>query len=228
MTSSKPTDFIDPATYGDNCAAFYDEIYGPPQAVVVNILCAWAGAGTVLELGLATGRTALALSKRGLTVAGIEASTAMLEQFRSKAGSEAIRVVEGDFATIQLAEQFDLVFALVNTFCLLETQQRQGQCLQNVAEMLKDDGSLVMEMSRPSGNDQQRTADGLRAYWRHELQTRHGKSFYETHLLYPEVEVLDALAWNAGLVLKRRLGSWRGTPYDPNVGNHISFYAKRV
>ena len=153
--------------YGDNCAAFYDDIYGPAQAVVVRTLCSLARGGSVLELGLATGRTAIALSEKGLTVSGIESSSAMLDQLRRKPGVDKIRIVEGDFASISLPEQFDLIFALVNTFCLLETQRRQSQGLRN-----------------------------------------------------------DALTQSAGLVLKERLGDWQGSPYRPEVGNHVTVYGR--
>ena len=99
---------INSSRYGDNCADFYDEIYGPPHAAVVNTLAKLARGGSVLELGLATGRTALALAERGLAVAGMESSSEMLNQLRRKSGVGSIRILEGDFAVIRLPEQFDL------------------------------------------------------------------------------------------------------------------------
>lgn len=212
--------------YGDHCADFYDDIYGPPKAVVVRALSNLARGGSVLELGAATGRTALALLERGLTVTGIESSPAMLEQLRRKSGSDGMRIVKGDFATLRLAEQFDLIFALVNTFCLLETQHEQRQCLNNVAAMLKSDGVFVLEMFRPDAGDHEITHEGMRSYARHELITRTGQLYYEARLLYPEVEVLDSMAESAGLVLKERFGDWLGSGYSPETGHHVSVYAR--
>lgn len=212
--------------YGDHCADFYDEIYGPPPEDVVRALSKLARGGSVLELGAATGRTALALLRRGLAVTGIESSPRMLQQLRRKPGADGMRVFQGDFATLRLAEQFDLIFALVSTFCLLETQKRQEQCLHNVAAMLKRDGVLVLEMFRPGGGEHEITAEGWRSHVRNELVTRTGQRFYEARLLYPEVEVLDSLATNAGLVLKERFGDWKGSSYAPDTGNHVSVYGR--
>ncbi len=212
--------------YGDNCADFYDEIYGPPKAHVVRALSNLARGGSVLEFGVGTGRTALALLEIGHAVTGIESSPAMLEELRRKSGADGMRVVEGDFATLRLAEQFDLVFALVSTFCLLETQQRQKQCLDNVAAMLKSDGVLVLEIFRPGDGEHEITAEGMRSNHRHELITKTGQRFYEARLLYPEVEVLDSLAAKAGLALNQRFGDWCGSRYAPETGNHVSVYGR--
>lgn len=214
------------STYGDSCAEFYDDIYGPPRADVVRALHHLARGGSVLEFGLATGRTALALLKMGLTVNGIEASSAMLDRLRRKPGSDGIRVVEGDFAVICLREQFDLVFALVNTFSLLQTLQHQTQCLQHVAEMLKSDGVFVIETFRPYDADAQITDEGIRSIFRHELQTKMGHRLYQVQVLYQEIEVLDRLAANVGLVLRDRWGDWRGGLYRPEAGCYVSVYGR--
>lgn len=212
--------------YGDCCAEFYDDIYGPPQAAVVRSLCSLARGGSVLELGLATGRIALALAQTGLAVTGIESSRAMLDQLRRKPGADAIRVVEGDFAKVRLEERFDLIFVIVNTFCLLQTRAQQIACLHNVAAMLKPDGLFLLEATRPCHPDDQITVEGIRSSVRYELPTRVGLRVYEVDLLYPEVETLDALAADAGLLLQERLGSWSRSAYLPSVGNHISVYAR--
>jgi len=148
----------------------------------------------------------------------------MLDLLRRKPGADGIRVVKGDFASIRLSEQFDLVFALVNTFSLLQTQQRQTRCLQYVAEMLKSDGLFVIEAFRPSDAGAEITDEGIRCTFRHELMTKMGRRLYKVQVLYQEVEDLDRLASNAGLVLKERWGDWRGGPYTPEAGCHVSVY----
>jgi len=193
---------------------------------VVNTLAKLARGGSVLELGLATGRTALALAERGLAVAGMESSPAMLDQLRRKPGAGGIRILEGDFAVMRVAEQFDLIFALVNTFSLLETQRRQMQCLENVAGMLKKDGVFVLELFQPLNGEAEITEEGIRLSFRHELKTKTGPRFYKGLLLYPPIEVLDALASAAGLKLKERFGDWRGSLHRPELGNHVSVYGR--
>ena len=217
---------IQPSSYGDNCADFYDDIYGPPKAVVVEALTRLARGGSVLELGVGTGRTAIALIGKGLEVTGIESSSAMLEQLRRKTHSHRVRVVEGDFAAILLTERFDLVCALVNTVCLLETRQRQAQCFQNVARMLKTDAVFVVETYRPNHDESETLDEEGRSSFRYELETKIGRRKYEVRLLRTALKELDALAADAGLVLKERWCDWRGTPYTPNSHHHLSLYAQ--
>lgn len=71
--------------YGEACAQFYDQLYGPVPADLVEALVALAGSGRVLELGSATGRIAMALQSAGLKhYVGVEASMAMIETMRIK------------------------------------------------------------------------------------------------------------------------------------------------
>ena len=80
------------ATYGDRIAEVYDELYGFPEETdaAVELLADLAAGGAVLELGIGTGRLALPLSRRGLPVAGIDASEAMTARLRAKPGGDAI------------------------------------------------------------------------------------------------------------------------------------------
>src|SRR5215467_11652453 len=89
--------FDDPAFYGDRWAAVYDErhAYMDPEPAV-DFLAALAGDGRALELAIGTGRVALPLAARGITVEGVDASAAMVEQLRAKPGGESIPVVIGD------------------------------------------------------------------------------------------------------------------------------------
>ena len=61
-----------------------DDTGVPPTTVI-----AFAAGGT-LELAIGTGRVALPLAARGVTVEGIDASAAMVEQMRAKAGGATI------------------------------------------------------------------------------------------------------------------------------------------
>lgn len=100
--------------YGDGCAEFYDELYGPPNPNAVRAFGQLVAGGSALELGSGTGRTALALHKYCSRLVGIESSRAMLAQFAVKRGADEVQVIEGDFSRVRLAERFDLVFVLVN------------------------------------------------------------------------------------------------------------------
>ena len=58
----------------------------------VEFLAGLAGDGQVLELAIGTGRVALPLAARGITVEGVDASAAMIERLRAKPGGDSIPV----------------------------------------------------------------------------------------------------------------------------------------
>src|SRR5579859_1040859 len=103
-----------PGTYGDHIASVYDRyvdpIVGATTSAAVEFLAARARGGRVLELGIGTGRVALPLLERGLSVHGIDASQAMLDRLRAKPGAEHIAISVGDFADVDVEGRFDLVY----------------------------------------------------------------------------------------------------------------------
>lgn len=71
------------ARYDAAAAAMHEpEVLGP----AVDLLADLAGDGAALELAIGTGRVALALAARGVRVAGIDLSEAMVEVLRAKDG----------------------------------------------------------------------------------------------------------------------------------------------
>src|SRR4051794_38287061 len=92
--------------FGEAVAQVYDsssEIGGmfAPEVVdpTVDLLAELAGDGPALEFGIGTGRIALPLSTRGISVDGIDLSRAMLRRLQAKPGADAVGVVAGDFST---------------------------------------------------------------------------------------------------------------------------------
>ena len=65
----------------------------------VGALASLAGTGRALELAIGTGRIAVPLAARGVPVAGIELSNAMVARLRAKPGGGAIPVTIGDMTT---------------------------------------------------------------------------------------------------------------------------------
>jgi SAM-dependent methyltransferase len=109
----------DEGYFGERVAALYDErssAVSEPAVVdpVVDVLAAFAGDGAALELGIGTGRIALPLAARGVRVAGIDNSEAMLSRLRAKPGAAGIEATLGDFATTRVDGEFTLVFLVFN------------------------------------------------------------------------------------------------------------------
>ena len=142
--------FDDPAFYGDRWAAVYDDHHGlvdPGRAV--EFLAGLAGDGRVLELAIGTGRVALPLAARGITVEGIDASAAMTEQLRAKPGGDSVPVTIGDMAQVPASGRFRLVYLVFNSLFGLLSQERQAQCFGSVAGVLDPGGMFVIECFVP-------------------------------------------------------------------------------
>src|SRR3954447_9622303 len=99
--------------FGERVAAVYDEhsatMFDP--AVVepaVERLEKLADGGAALEFAIGTGRIALPLSDRGVTVAGIDNSEAMLARLRQKPGADRIHAIAGDMAATRVEGDFSL------------------------------------------------------------------------------------------------------------------------
>src|ERR1700733_3345398 len=142
--------FDDPAFYGDRWPAVYDDhhkqmVPGP----LVEFLAGLAGDGRVLELAIGTGRVALPLAARGISVEGGDASAAMVERLRAKPGGESIPGTIGDMAEGPGRGSFRLVYLVFNTLFGLLSQERQAQCFGNVARALEPGGAFVIECFVP-------------------------------------------------------------------------------
>ncbi|MFA5775461.1 MAG: class I SAM-dependent methyltransferase, partial [Ilumatobacteraceae bacterium] len=77
-------------TYGDVFADVYDEWYHNLDVIddCIEFLLQLAAGGSILELGVGTGRIAIPLASRGaalgVRVVGIDSSAAMLERLEAK------------------------------------------------------------------------------------------------------------------------------------------------
>src|SRR3954451_24114563 len=141
--------------FGEGVAARYDAdsagMFAPEGGQpAVEFLQGLAGDGAALELGVGTGRIALPLAARGVTVHGIDLSEAMVARLRAKPGAEAIGVTIGDFATANVRRTFALAYLVFNTIGNLVTQDAQVACFENVARHLEPRGCFVIEVNVPA------------------------------------------------------------------------------
>ena len=236
--------------FGEEIAARYDassaEMFQP--AVVdpaVDVLAGLAGDGRALEFGIGTGRIALPLAARGVTVCGIELSDAMTARLRAKPGADAIEVTVGDFATTRVDGTFSLVYLVFNTISNLTTQAQQVECFRNAAAHLAPGGAFVIEVGVPS---LQRLPPGETVIPFHVSQDRLGFDEYDVAnqgLISHHLEIVDGrairnsipfrYAWPAefdlmaqlaGLSLRERWSDWRREPFTSESAKHVSVWAR--
>jgi 2-polyprenyl-3-methyl-5-hydroxy-6-metoxy-1,4-benzoquinol methylase len=145
---------VSASAYGERHALVYDRIYGArfvPDAAV-QTLAAAAGLGAVLEMGLGTGRLALPLAARGVTVDGIEASATMIERLQAQPGSERVAVHQVDLVDFHLPRtDYAVVVCAVSTLFML-THEDQRTAIHAAARHLRPGGTLFIEAFRPDAS----------------------------------------------------------------------------
>jgi SAM-dependent methyltransferase len=230
------------ARYDDSSADMFDpEVVDP----VIDFLAELAGGGQALELGIGTGRIALPLARRGVTVHGIELSKAMAARLRAKPGGEAIGVTIGDFATTTVEGTFSLAYLVFNTIGNLTTQAAQVACFQNVAAHLEPGGRFVIEVGIPElrrlpPGETMRVFDASPTHWgideydvanqgltSHHFELVDGR--IELHSLpfrYVWPAELDLMAQLGGMRLRERWSGWKREPFTSDSGKHISVWEK--
>lgn len=217
-------------------------------AVTVDVLEGLANGGPALELAIGSGRVALPLAARGIRVDGIENSEPQVNKLRERTGGDQITVTIGDFADVDVAGSYRLIFLVQNTLSSLITQENQIRCFENVAKHLTEDGVFVVEAFTPGsfyawqGNQYVR-AEALDVNFvalgvgQHDpakqtlaenraILTRRGVQFYPILTRYVWPSEMDLMARLAGLQLKDRWRSWNREPFTGEASNCISVYGR--
>jgi SAM-dependent methyltransferase len=136
----------------DGIARFYDHGHGGfDEDVALYEALARRVDGTVLELGAGTGRLAIALAERRLTVTAIDRSAAMLAIARRKSGAARLRLVLGDMRSPAVSGPFGLIVCALDTFLHLRTVDDQLATLRAARELIGPGGSLVIDLPGPAG-----------------------------------------------------------------------------
>ncbi|MBI2762062.1 MAG: methyltransferase domain-containing protein [Chloroflexi bacterium] len=149
----------------ESLAPFYDLITDHPDDDV-DLFAAFARRidAPVLELGVGTGRVAIALAERGLCVHGIDRSAAMLDIARRKAVAAGVSValVQSDLADFRLEERFGLIFCAADSFLHLTEAEHQLAALRRAAEHLAPGGRLILDLPSMEGANWLDWAPGAR------------------------------------------------------------------
>ena len=232
-------------TYGDRIADVYDELYSEVNPSCIDLLAEFAGSGPALELGIGTGRIALPLQARGISVKGIDSSESMVVKLHAKPRGKNIDVYIGSFERFDLDHKYQLIYVVFNTLFALPTQDQQIACLQSVSSHLASGGFFIIEAFVPDlarFNDYQSVrlitlSDdevrldvskldpvGQQIESRNLILSEEGIQSYPVRLRYIWPAELDLMARIAGLSLRDRWGSWSKQPFTRECNKHISVY----
>jgi SAM-dependent methyltransferase len=238
--------FDDPGLFGRLWADNYDLGELDPQPAV-DFLAGLVADGSALELAIGTGRVALPLAARGVTVDGVEASPEMVAKLRAKDGGADLRVVIGDMADVPVQGPYQMVFLVYNTLFNLVREQRQRDCFRNVARVLAPGGAFVIETfvpDPPESDEDERvevrevTEDS--ASIRLHKYDRAAQTFIRQNIRfdgsgvhlspfamrYCWPEQIDDMARAAGLRLTERYAGWHREPFEATSTSHVSVYRR--
>ena len=241
MTSSDLWDEETAERYDEDSAfMFAPEVLDP----AVHFLADLAGGSRALELAIGTGRVAIPLTERGISVSGIELSQPMADQLRKKRPD--IPVVVGDMTTSTVPGRFGLVYLVWNSIGNLRTQAEQVACFRNAARHLAPGGRFVIELCIPGIR---RFPPGQAAVPFHvgqhhvgfdtyDMTTQQGTSHHyhrrpdgtvtygASNFRYIWPAECDLMAQLACLDLERRVADWAGNPFTSDSENHVSVWRK--
>jgi SAM-dependent methyltransferase len=236
------------STYGQRYAPHYDTWHADfmdTDAAVAKLAELAGVGGSALDLGSGTGRLAVPLAARGITVHAIEIAPEMVAQMRTKPGGDAVHVTVGDMAETELAERFDLVYIGHNTIMALPDQATQVACFRNAARHLRPGGRFALEtMFSPGRGGDRRdnvscmtiepdevmlmvsTADPVTGVFTgSQIVLRpEGTTFYPVRGRGITHFEMDLMAQLAGLELEARWGDWHEAPFTPASAYHVSVY----
>ena len=238
----------DDGYFDERVAARYDETYdyqAAPEVVepVVDLLAELAGDGRALELGVGTGRIALPLAQRGISVHGIELSRAMAARLKAKPGADGVGVTIGDFSSTRVEGSFRLVYVLVNTIMNLTSQEAQVACFRNVAAHLEAGGCflievLVPDLQRLPPGETHRVFTAKERHWGIDEIDVARQGLISHHFLtvdgrlerrsipfrYVWPSELDLMAQLAGMRLRDRWSDWNREPFTSESRKHVSVW----
>ena len=213
---------------------------------VVDMLFSLAAGGPALEFAIGTGRVALPLNSRGVSVHGIELSPHMVDQLRSKPGASSVEATVGDMTTTRVPGSFNLVYLVWNTIMNVTTQQEQVRVFANAAAHLETGGHFVVEVLVPpvrhlppgestrvfAFNDRYMGFDSfddpvgqiLSSHHWAEVEGRLVRHSAPYRYVWPSE--LDLMAQLAGFRLVDRWGGWSREPFTAESDNAVAVYQK--
>jgi SAM-dependent methyltransferase len=238
-------------TWGREIAEIYDRTYAAqfePHVLdpMVSVLSDLAQGGAALEFAVGTGRVALPLSARGVTVHGIELSSHMVEQLRAKPGADAVPVTIGDMTSTRVPGSFKLVYLVANTIMNVTTQGDQLAVFANAADHLQPGGCFVVEVIVPQlrrvpPGEVARvfTLDpdhvGIETFddvveqvaWSHHWMDVGGRLVrHSAPYRYVWPSELDLMAKIAGLSRHARWAGWDRQPFTSDSTSQVAVYVK--
>ena len=106
----------------------------------------------ILDLCCGTGRLTLPIAKEGYDITGVDYTASMLELAKVKASEQDIDItlVEADIRTLDLTEEYDLIFIPFNSIHHLYKNEDLFSAFSTVKSHLKEGGLFLFDCFNPN------------------------------------------------------------------------------
>ncbi len=237
------------SAFGDQSAPYYDAALRAHEAIepiADFLLASLYSAGTLIEIGVGTGRVAAVLAERSSGhIVGADISPKMLDILRAR-GVENLDALELDITSTRPSGVFDGAYCIYNTLFMLGPIERQDQALNNIRASVQGGGSLVVEVFQP--RDDFYAEDSLYMEPQYlddssvhlavskvnaaarvvEMQnvflTNEGITLAPSSFHFRTVDEIDTAAERAGWSLEERFARWDRSPFTERSMNSISVF----
>jgi SAM-dependent methyltransferase len=139
--------------YGRIAARLYDHTSGNHSRMLASWICGatWLAQGRALDVGCGTGTLIRELGRSGWDCWGVDASLAMVDQARRRAGRSRVRVC--DARRIQDRDAFALITAFGDVVNHIGTNAGLGTFLRRARRALQPQGHLIFDTLDPRDID---------------------------------------------------------------------------
>ena len=216
-------------------ADYYDDLFPLEDNILQLLLGEFPAGSTLLDLGCGTGTYAIALSRHGRIVTGLDLDGRMIRLAAEKTTEVIFR--EGDMSAPAAESHFDGLYCIGNTLVHLEDQEAILRALHNWHDILAPGGAMAVQIvnyDRIIDSDVRElpTLVGERASLVRRYQNVTDSSIsFVTELLLPDndtrleestrlvplrMETLRKMLEEVGFQELEVLGSYSGDPYGPS------------
>lgn len=242
MKSHIDADYLDAERYDQ----FYGE-YAEPDDWLVELLLQRS---SVLELACGTGRIAIPLAQRGLSVTGIDYCEPMLDLAQNKVREAQVQVelAQCDFRAFDLGKKFGSILLLFNALWHVHERHDFAALMQCVRRHLQPDGLFVLDVFVPALEFLHRDPQQRYPFSSYtDPETGAQVQVTETYSYEPDTQIsrlvhykgttdeivgglnlrmyfpqeLDALLECNGMAIDQKFGSWDRTPFDASSNHQL-------
>jgi SAM-dependent methyltransferase len=141
-------------------ARLYDvDLLDDPGDIDLYLALAERADGSILELGVGSGRLAVPLAAAGWSVTGVDDDPAMLDRARARAETAGpptvvrLELIEADASGLSVGARFRLAFIALNSLLVFGDRAAQAAAIKVLADHLEPGGLAVVDMWLPDADD---------------------------------------------------------------------------